>query len=213
MIIHPDPQGSEGWVRARLGIPTASCFHLIVTPKRLQLSEARHKYKYKLLAEWLTGQQQDEFADPSMQRGSELEARAVAYYSFKTGREVDPVGLCLTDDERIGCSPDGLIGDEGGLEIKCPMAPQCVAFLCDEHIEENHRMQIQGGLFVTRRKWWDAMAWNPYIDTFPPKIVRVDPDPKAQQALSEFLPIFLDEIELAKQHLLAQGCIPIGVEV
>lgn len=202
-------QGSDEWEQARLGIPTASQFKRIITPKTLKLSEQRHKYKHQLLAEWLTGQSMDsEFVSGPMERGSALEARAVAYYEVERDVKVDRVGFCLRDDRQIGCSPDGLVGDDGGLEIKCPMAPACVGYLLDEKIEEDYLLQVQGGLYITGRKWWDVLGWNPDMAQFPLPIVRMDRDETVIEAIHNGLEIFLSELNDAKKYLLAKGCTP-----
>jgi len=209
-------QGTQPWIEARLGIPTASNFDKIITPKELKLAAGRHAYRHRLLAEWITLESQDnEFQNVAMERGTELEDRARAWYSLHRGVEVMEVGFCLRDDGKVGCSPDGLTEDGGGLEIKCPMAPKCVAYLTgDEKLDEAHRLQVMGGLWVTGLPWWDVLAWNPAMNRIPPTLIRVLPDPKVFAALDEHIGTFLAEFEMSKAYLIeTKKCQPKGKPV
>jgi hypothetical protein len=206
MKIHWAEQGTQAWLDARLGLPTASCFDQIITPSKLKLSEQRHRYKHRLLAEWLTGVSCDETPTAVMDRGTELEPKARQWYEITAGVDVQQVGLCLTDDGLVGASPDGLVGDDGGLEIKCPMMPGYLAYLLgwNEAIVA-HRMQVQGCLYVTGRKWWDVVIYNP---KFGGMVNRIEPDPETQDAISFCLRLFIDELNLAKEYLLDKGLAP-----
>lgn len=191
-------QGSMQWIMARLGIPTASCFNKILTEKTLKPSGQRKEYLFKCLAEWRIGEPIEKLSTLIMDRGTGMEEEARNWYAFK--RDVDPmqVGLCTTDDGKIGASPDALVGDDGMLEIKCPMAHTHLKYLMGG-IQE-YRMQIQGGLYVTGRKWCDFLSYNPKL---PNLLKRIERDEEVQEklhaALTEFVSVLEDKkIELMK---------------
>ena len=204
MIVVECIQGSPEWLTARLGLPTASQFHRVLTPKTLKLSSSADAYRNELCAEWLIGEPIDPAANEWMQRGTELEPQAVAYYEAQRDVDTTEVGLCLTDDRLAGCSPDRLIGDDGGLEVKCPSAKVHVGYLL-KGVEGDHMAQVQGCLFVTGRQWWDVMSFNPAM---PPSIVRVERDPKFMAALEAALENFTTALADMREKLLAMGCKP-----
>lgn len=205
MITYDVEQSSEAWHKLRIGRPTASKFGEIISPKKLQPSTSAEKYMYQLLAEWIIGQACDLVSNKFMERGRELEPEARKLYEL-LHHNVDQIGFCTTDDGRIGCSPDGLIGDDGGLEIKCPMAPTHVKYLLDPvRLYEDYALQVQGSLFVTERAWWDM--WS-YIPGMPGVVYRVEPDELVQNALAHNLTIFTQELEIFKQRLIERGIEP-----
>ena len=113
MIVHPAEQGTQAWLEARLGIPTASQFSRIVTPGG-KLSTARNQYLGELLAEYCLGEPYSDFAGTdATERGRVLEPDARRYYSFHRDAEVESVGFCYTGTRRGWwvASPDGLVGD------------------------------------------------------------------------------------------------------
>src|SRR5512147_2635140 len=113
MKIHNDPQGSLGWFTARLGIPTASSFHKIITPKGKPSAQAE-AYMCALLAERFTNQPcLSEPGSPWMERGAGMEDEARRWYELRRGLEVRRVGFCTLEDGSAGCSPDGLVGEDG----------------------------------------------------------------------------------------------------
>lgn len=200
MIILDIPQGTPQWLAARMAIPTASQFDRILTPKKLQYSSDAWKYQNELLTEWLVGAPCD-FGGRSafMDRGTELEPKARQYYELVTGEDVRTVGVVLRDDGMVGCSPDALVGDEGGLEIKCPAMHTHIGYLRDPNtLLEEYRSQSQGGIYLTERKWWDILSYHP---TLPSVIVRAHPHDEYQKALPDALKRFLDELMEARRML------------
>lgn len=174
-------QGSDEWLRAKAGIPSASNFDKIVMPSTGKPSKSQGPYSRRLAGEKRLGIAVSDFkSSAAMKRGLELEAEARALLSlpgFKDGIydnvEVQEVGFCYTDNKKIGCSPDGLIGDDGGLEIKCRDLEKHIKYLLTKKLLPADWCQCQGELYVTGRKWWDFMAYYPGLD---PLIVRVYPD-------------------------------------
>jgi hypothetical protein len=203
VIVHDCVQGSPEWVQVRVGIPTASRFDDVLTPKTLKLAEGRKKYMHELLAEWMTGAQLDQAETEWMQHGRFMEPQAVAWYEFHKGIDTTPVGFVLRDDKLVGCSPDGLVGDDGGLEVKCRGAKAHIACLLGD--DPAHSTQVQGCLWLCERDWWDVLG---YHENMPPVLVRVRRDEKIIAALSAALDQFTDELAEAKRKITALG--PVG---
>jgi hypothetical protein len=198
------PQGSPEWVTARLGIPTASNFHRIITSKTQMPSASANGYMNELLAELMLGVPMNDAETQWMQRGRELEPEAVSFYEFQTGCKTESVGLCLRDDRLVGCSPDRLIGADGGLEIKCPAAKTHIGYLLGSPTDD-YVAQVQGAMYITGAKWWDLLSYNPEM---PPALVRVERDSAFIDALDDYLGKFLAKLSIAKVRLSEMGCVP-----
>lgn len=189
-------QGSEEWLKARLGVPSASNFSKLITMKGTLSTQAK-AYVDALVAETITGESTYVKVTDAMQRGTELEPYARERYFYETGNSVDEVGFCLHDDYQAGASPDGLIGEDGGLEIKCPLGGTMVSYLRVGRLPSKYWQQVQGCLHITGRKWWDFMAYHPDMK---PLIVRVERDEAFIAALDALLIDVVKEIEsLVKQ--------------
>ncbi len=198
-------QGSSEWLQARLGIPTASQFNRILTPKTMKMSSQAAGYRNELLAEWFLGESSEAARSDFMARGSDMEGEAVKWYEFDRTVTVDRVGFCLTDDRRVGCSPDGLVGEDGGLEIKILSASNHVGSLLTDDIEQ-HRCQIQGGLYVTGRQWWDRLYYHP---TLPSVVRRMHRDEEFIGTLNLQLAFFNAALTEDRNLLIDQGCVRI----
>ena len=189
-IIHDMPQGSEEWLAARLGIPTASEFHRVVTAARGDLSKSAGKYAAQLVAETLLGHplEKPPGLPWAMVRGKELEPLARAQYANDNGVEVREVGFLTTNDGRLGCSPDGLIvGTRGGLEIKCVLAETLVS-IWNDGPGEDYRQQVQGCLAISELSHWDLYVWHPELPPVTIRTLRDEPYiAKMSAALTEFL--------------------------
>lgn len=195
-------QGSEEWIQARLGIPTASQFSRIMTQKTMKASSSSDKYLNELVAESLLGESIGPEPTVWMERGQELELDAVKFYEFRQDVDTEVVGFCLTEDEKVGYSPDRFIGADGILEVKCPSAANHVGYLLNGLTAE-YKAQVQGGLWITGRKWVDTMSFNPEL---PPVIVRSERDETFISILSALVAAFVLRLEDAKlkvRHLKA----------
>lgn len=197
-------QGSAAWIQARLGIPTASQFHRILTPKTLRVSEAASGYRNELLAEWLLGEPASDELSQFVQRGTVEESAARRFYELERDVDVEPVGFLLTDDRRAGCSPDGFVGQDGGLELKVPSASVHVGYLL-EAAGDKYKAQIQGNLWISEREWWDFVSYHPSL---PPALVRFSRDEVFIAALRGAVSCFCDGLDAAKDSLRARGCEP-----
>jgi hypothetical protein len=174
-------QGSDEWLISRLGVLTASNFAKLLSPTGKK-STQMEAYVNQLVAEKCTGKVTEFYKSADMERGNELEPEARAMYEFITGNEVFETGLILHDDLNVGCSPDGLVGDDGGLEIKCPKPENHVANLRRGSIDMKYYPQVQGCLWITERDWWDFVSFHPEMEIL---IVRVERDDKYINSLAE----------------------------
>ena len=198
MIISPHPQRSPEWHQERLGLPTASCFEKIVTVKG-EPSKQREKYLYELAGEILSGRPTDRYVTHKMQMAVEREPDARTLYELVHDVEVQEVGLCYRDRyKKYGCSPDGLIDEDGLLEIKDAEPHIQVMRLDKGWSKADHWQQIQGGLFVSKRKWCDLMSYCPEIE---PLIIRFKTNKPFIEKLAYELGRFCKELSLIVEKL------------
>lgn len=200
MIVVDCIQGSDEWFQAKLGIPGASEFDKIITPAKLEPSRSADGYMNKLLGEWLRGRPDETFKSEWMKRGNELEEQAREWYAFRFDADPQTVGFCKVDDERYGCSPDALIAEDGGLELKCVLSSTLVGYYLDGRLPLEYKMQVVGNLLVTGREWWDFCAWHHDIKPFCLRVERKN-ILKELQALKDALDKFCDKLEQNKQKL------------
>lgn len=197
MTIIPCKQGSPEWHAARLGIPTASVFDRILTPTGKRSTQAQ-KLAYKLVAEKVLGCPMEEITSAAMNRGTELEADAVAAYEFQTGNVTEAVGFCLSDCGRYGASPDRLIAGGGVLEVKCPLPHTHLMYLCEEGIAMDYWPQIQGQLLVTGAEWCDSISFCP---GFPLDVRRTSRDEEYIVKLRDALDAFCEQLATTQARL------------
>lgn len=197
----------------RLGIPTASNFHRLITAKKMEPAAGRHAYSVELVTELIIGQPLDSVVTPAMLHGTDSEAKAVAAYEFEEGLDTAVCGFCTTDDGLVGASPDRFVGDDGSLEVKCPFKPEIHVgyLLAPDTLREEYWVQVQGQLYVSGRKWTDLIS---YMIGLPMVRVRITPDPKFQEALTKALGMFLKEhserIETAKREGWIKPAAPVA---
>jgi hypothetical protein len=197
MIVHAVEQGSHEWLDLRHGRPTASAFHRILTPKSRKLSDQAVGYVEELLAERWLGHALDWGGTNWTERGVLLEREAVPYYEILMDAEVERVGFVTLDDGTAGCSPDGLVGANGGLEIKCPSAAVHMKYLLGRE-NPAHRTQVMGGLWICEREWWDVVSYNP---AFPPVRIRVWRDEAYIKDLAAAVAAFTERLAEAADAL------------
>jgi hypothetical protein len=165
-------QGSEEWRALRLGKITASRFSDVLTQPKTKadrvagkLSQTADSYMLEVLAEHLTGEDQSPPPTWAMKRGTAVEPDARDLYSYLTGMDVEEVGFWTHHDEpMIGGSPDGLVGTEGGIEIKCPANTRIhLGYMLGGVLPKDHIAQVQGHMWLGRRPWWDFVSYDPRI--------------------------------------------------
>jgi hypothetical protein len=179
--IYPVAQGSVEWVLAKVGIPSSSNFERICTPAKLQLSSQAEKYAWELIAEQLLNAPLADYASALMLRGTSMEVEARGYYSLIENVDVEPGGFVVRDDRKAGASPDGFVGNDGLIEVKCPSAEQHVGYLLDSQ-GIGYRIQVQTQLWVCEREWNDTLSYHP---TMPKALVRQYRDEKVIAAIAE----------------------------
>lgn len=159
-------QGSEEWLAMRLSFITASRFKDVMSGGRGGApSKTRLTYMRELAAESITGQRAEGFSSEYMEWGTKTEPQACAMYELDSGNDVDhPAFVKWSPDHRIGISPDGLVGEDGGLEIKCPKTTTQIETFLSGKMPGYHKGQVQGSLWVTGREWWDFVSFDPRID-------------------------------------------------
>jgi YqaJ-like viral recombinase domain len=209
MLRHDCIQGSADWTSCRSGIPTASNFDKIVTPKGKPSTQA-DKYMHRLLAERMMGHPVTEFMSTWMGRGLATEAEAVAYYEGIRELETVPVGLLTNDEATIGASPDRLVGDVGLLEIKVPAEHTHVGYLLTRAVDAEYYPQVQGQLWISEREWLDIMSYHPEL---PPALIRVERDPGYIDVLSCAVWAFSEALEAKAAELRERGWIAPGPAV
>lgn len=192
MITLDVEQNTVEWQEARRGLPTASGFDKILTTKG-EPSKQSEKYAQRLAAERVSGIIEDSYKNGYMDRGHALEDEARSFYEMYYDCAVQKVGLCYKDKKKLfACSPDGLVGEDGLLEIKCPISSTHVNYLMNGKLLEDYFQQVQGQLFVTGRKWCDLMSYYPGLK---PLIVRVERDEAFLKNLEDKLKAFCALVE------------------
>ena len=205
IIIDNVEQGSAAWGALRLGIPTASEMKRVVTPTG-KLSTGRDTYLAELLAEHVLGEPVTEFGGNFWtERGTMLEPQALEYFQFVNDVEVDKVGIVFNDDSRmVAASPDGLIGDDGGVEIKNPAIQTHLLWLARGGLPKDHYCQVQSSMWITGRNYWHFLSYYPGM---PPLDVRCEPDEQYHKALDKYVPQFIDEILAGRERLEQLGAV------
>ena len=197
-------QGSEDWYRLRVGKPTASMFHKIITPKG-EPSKQSIDYLYRLLAERMLNETMDDEIGfvKWVAQGKEREPQAVALYEFMSERKLEPGGFITTDDGRIGASPDRVSRDmKEGYEIKCP-APWTLLKYHLDSLGDEYRAQVQGHLLVGDQ--FQAVHFWAYHPQMPPFHRITLPDKNFQSALRGALNAFCDALDIMTERARSLG--------
>jgi len=205
--IHDDPQGSDEWFKARLGIPTASMFSVIMAEGADGGdSMTRTQYLYRLAGEVITGQPAEEtFKSRAMERGKEMEPLAIADYERRTGRAVMKVGFATNfEDLRLcGSSPDGLVGFDGGIETKTMRPDLMIPLLVrGTRMIPAHRAQVHGNMLVWERDVWDFKIYYPGMPDF---TVRVERDETYIKQLHDEIARFNYDLKKLVEQLRNMG--------
>lgn len=173
MIVITCKQGSSEWLEARAGAITASCFaDAISVLSRKSGSKnpgdptaASDKYAFDVAFERVSGKS---YGAPikawTLDHGHEMEGFARMGYEARTGNLASESGVILTDDRKFGYSSDGLVGDDGLIEIKCPVDSVKIMDMLTTHDISEYEHQIQGGLWITGRKWCDFIQYVPTLE-------------------------------------------------
>ncbi len=191
-------QGSPEWVSEKIGKPSASNASKIITNEGVK-SKQSEGYLYELVAERLTGCKEEGYKNENMAVGIEREEESRRFFELIHGVEVDRCGVVYKDDDkRFLCSPDGIINNEYGLELKNPLPKTQVKYLLDNKTPEVYFSQIQMSLYITDFKYWMFMAYVPLLK---PLIIRVERDEVFIKKLEAELNKFSDELDRITEKL------------
>lgn len=205
-VIHREyAQGTNDWLDAHIGIPTASEFKNLITDKwqiRAWSTDMPNTYLHRKLAEVWHGGLFDSGGGFATKQGNILEEKAIPRYAldYGDGIKVERVGFVTTDDGRIGCSPDLICGDDGGAEIKCPELKTHISYLLDGILPPEYAHQVHGSMLVTGRQWWDFYSYR--LGTFPKFYIRVERDEDKQETLGDALHDFLERFDYDMARLI-----------
>jgi hypothetical protein len=198
--LHMIEQGSEEWLRLRLGIVTASEINIILTPKgKFAKSEKMRTYACEIAAQRETAFIEDSYQSFDMMRGNFQEevARDLYHDNFE---EVHKCGFIIRDfgEYKIGASPDGLVGIIGGIEIKSRLSKFQVKTIINGEVPEEYMNQIQALLLVSDREWFDYVQYSSGLPLF---VKRVYPDPERQNLIKEAVAEFEKVVvEIQKEY-------------
>ena len=195
----PYPQGSTGWLRERCGCLTASRMaEAMDFLKGGKESEKRKKLKIEIVAERMTDLMVSRFVNDAMQHGIETEPMARARYEEVTGELVTLCGFAIHGEmPYFGASPDGLVGEDGLVEIKCPTTTTYTEWMIGGVVPEQHKPQMLAQLAVTGRKFVDFFAFDPRVkaEAHQHFLRRFEPPEEDIAATEEAARKFLTEVD------------------
>lgn len=196
MIIHNHEQGTPEWFKAREGKMTASEATAIGN-----CGAGLKTYITKMMSELYSSAEPVQFGNKDTHRGNELEAQARGIYSLKTGNPVQKVGF-IEYNEYVGASPDGLVGEDGGTEIKCLEDKWHFNHILygENEVDSGHVWQVQMNLLVTGRKWWDLIYYNPNYEKSI-CIYRIYPDAEKFEKLNKGFEMGIELIKEIKSKI------------
>jgi putative phage-type endonuclease len=157
-------QQSDEWFASRLGKATASRMADLMAKTKNGYGASRGNYMTELVLERLTGQRAEGFTNAAMQWGTQIEPDARAAYEFRTNNEVEEVGFI--DHPTIpmsGASPDGIIGSDGLIEIKCPNSSTHIDYLLTGMVPRKYELQMQWQMACADRAWCDFVSYDPRL--------------------------------------------------
>lgn len=199
-------QGTPEWFAVRVGKVTASRVADVVAKTKTGWGASRANYMAELIAERLTGEVAPSFTNAAMQWGTEMEPLARDAYEFRTDATVETVGFVAHPSILMsGASPDGLVGSDGLVEIKCPNTATHIDTLMGDSIASKYETQMQWQMACTGRKWCDFVSFDPRMpESMRLFIRRVNRDDKRISELESLVCDFLDEVTAKVQQLRCQ---------
>jgi putative phage-type endonuclease len=191
-------QGSAQWLEARHGKITASRIADVMDVlKKGGEGASRRNYRMELAAERLSGRSEAHFVSPEMQWGSDMEPQARETYSFLTGSNVSQVGLVIHPTmDYAAASPDGLVGEDGCCEFKCPKTTTHIKWMLAGGVPEEHQLQCLWVMACTGRKWCDFSSFDPRLPAgLRMFVVRMERNEEAIQIAEDLVRSFNGEVE------------------
>lgn len=190
-------QGTEEWFAARLGRVTASRVNDIVARTKTGYSASRDNYLAQLVCERLTGKGAESYTNAAMAHGTETEPLARAAYEMKNSVLVDEVGFVKHPTLMAGASPDGMVGLDGLIEIKCPQTNTHIDTLLSGRIPTKYKAQMTWQMLCTGRKWCDFISFDPRLPQELQMFVQRYPyDVEYANQLENEVKLFLAEVDV-----------------
>lgn len=201
-----DPQRTPAWFSERAGKVTASAVYKVMARTRTGYGADRANYAAQLVTERLTGLPADTFSNAAMQWGTDTEPQARAAYEFKFGHSVIETGFHTNIViPMFGASPDGLVGDYGLVEIKCPNSATHIATLRGDGIDRKYMLQMQSQMACTERNWCDFVSFDPRLPLeMQLHVRRVERDPELIAEIEDEVMKFLAEVDATVADLRAR---------
>lgn len=189
-------QGSEAWFAARLGKVSASRVADVVAKTKTGWGASRANYAADLIAERLTGVKAESYSNAAMQWGTDNEPAARKAYEFMAGNGVMTVGIVLHPSISMSCaSPDGLVGDDGLVEIKCPNTATHLETLLGAPVADKYVKQMNWQMACAGRAWCDFVSFDPRLPgEMSLHITRIARDDALIKSLEADVSVFLSEI-------------------
>ena len=189
-------QGTDEWFAIRCGKVTASRVADVIATTKSGYSASRANYEAQLICEILTGKPAESFTNAAMQWGTETEPLARAQYELKTGNMVNQIGFVVHPIiEQAGASPDGLIGEDGCIEIKCPNTSTHLDTLLSQKVPSKYITQMTWQMVCTGRKWCDFLSYDPRLpENLQLYIERIELDEDYAKKLQNEVVMFLVEV-------------------
>ena len=189
-------QGTDEWFAIRCGKVTASRIADIIATTKSGYSASRANYEAQLICEILTGKPAESFTNAAMQWGTETEPLARAQYELKTGNMVNQIGFVVHPIiEQAGASPDGLIDEDGCIEIKCPNTSTHLDTLLSQKVPSKYITQMTWQMVCTGRKWCDFVSYDPRLpENLQLYIERIELDQDYAKKLQNEVVMFLEEV-------------------
>jgi putative phage-type endonuclease len=199
-------QRTEEWFEARMGCVTASRTADVMAQTKSGYSASRANYMADLICERLTGSRQAGFSSAAMQWGTETEPQARMAYEIMTGANVIETGFVLHPEiAGFGASPDGLIGDDGLIEIKCPNTATHIETLLNDKVPNKYIIQMHVQMICTGRKWCDFVSFDPRLPVDMQMFVRrVECDEALAAQIVTEVQAFIAEMETKIEQLKAR---------
>jgi len=189
-------QNTQEWFAIRCGKVTASRIADIIATTKSGYSASRANYEAQLICEILTGKPAESFTNAAMAWGTETEPLARAQYELKTGNMVNQIGFVVHPKiEQAGASPDGLVDNDGLIEIKCPNTSTHLDTLLSQKVPSKYITQMTWQMLCTDRKWCDFVSYDPRLpDNLQLFIQRIELDEEYGKKLESEVKEFLEEV-------------------
>jgi putative phage-type endonuclease len=195
-------QRTPEWFAKRLGLVTASRIADVMAKVKTGTAASRSGYMTQLVTERLTGQPTEGYQSAAMEWGIEQEGAARAAYEARTGVLVDEVDFVRHPILEAGASPDGLVGEDGCIEIKCPNTATMLEYIEDRSVPRKYLLQIQWQLACTGRNWCHFVAYDPRLpEHLQLLVIRVPRDEDVIEQIAAEVGRFLTELRDRVEYL------------